>query len=98
MQAVHLDKSGFRHACFPRNLIFGTFQNRCSNYLARPIFACFSFLNWCLLFLVYLCKVTFDIPEAYLEPSQLCEMELFAEIVEGFQAISILTKSSNIDV
>ena len=101
MQAVHLNKSGLRHACFPRNLrtvFFETFQNTCSNFLARPIFACFSFLRRCLPFLAHLCKLTFYIPKAYLELSQLFEMELFAEIVKGFQAISIFTKSSIIDV
>ena len=60
MQAVHLDKSGLHHTCFPRNLrtaIFATFQSNCFSYLARPIFAyfyetthlsysiCFSFLR-----------------------------------------------------
>ena len=50
------------------------------------------------MFVVHFCKVTFDIPEVYLEPSQLFEMELFAEIVKGFQATSIFTKSSIIDV
>ena len=49
-------------------------------------------------FLVRLRKVTFDISEVYLEPSQLFEAELFAEIVECFQATSIFTKSSIIDV
>ena len=50
------------------------------------------------MFLVHLCKVTFDIPEVYLKPSQLFEMELFAEIVKCFQATSIFTKTSIIDV
>ena len=44
-------------------------------------------------FLVHLYEVTFDIPVAFLEPSQLSKMKLFAKIVKGFQAINILVKS-----
>ena len=52
------------------------------SYLARPIFACFkkkqrlscSFCSSCLRrslpFLSHLCKVTFDIPEAYFRAAQ----------------------------
>ena len=73
-------------------LFFETFQNSCSNYLARPIFAnfyktqrfsCsifFSFLRRCLPFLAHLCKVTSDMSEAHLEPNQLFKTELFAKI------------------
>ena len=49
------------------------------------------------MFVVHFCKVTFDIPEVHLEPSQLFEMELFAKIVKSFQATSIFTKNSIID-
>ena len=91
-------------------LFFGTFQNSCSNYLARPIFAffyktqhlscsiCFSFLRRCLPFVAHLCKIKFDIPEAHLKPSQLFKMELFAKIVTGFLAINIFAKCSILDV
>ena len=53
---------------------------------------CFSFLRKCLSFPRHLCKVTFDIPEAYLEPNQLPKMELFVRIVKGFQTIIICKK------
>ena len=49
-------------------------------------------------FLAHLCKVTFNIPEAYLDPNQLFRMELFAKIIKGFQAITIFAKSSILDV
>ena len=80
---------------FPKNLravFFGTFQKSCSNYLARPIFACFyktqslfcsirfSFFRRSLPFIAHLCTVSFDIPEVYLEPSQLFKIELFAKM------------------
>ena len=55
-------------------------------------------LGRCLTFFTHLCKVTFDIPEAYLEPSQLPNMELFAKIVKGFQATTIFAKSSISDI
>ena len=59
---------------------------------------CFSFLRKCLPFLAHLCNVTFDIPQAYLEPSQLPKMKLLATIVKGFQAITIFAKISILDV
>ena len=58
----------------------------------------FSFLRRCLAFLAYLCKVTFDITEMYLEPTQLSKMQLFAKIVKGFQDITIFRKTSILDV
>ena len=54
---------------------------------------CFLFLRRRLPFLANLCKVSFDITEAYLESGQLFKTELFAEIVQGFQAIVIFAKS-----
>ena len=42
LQVEQWDKSGLHHSCFPRNfeqLFFGTFQNRCFNYLVKSIFA-----------------------------------------------------------
>ena len=41
----------------------------------------------------HLCKVTFDIPEAYLDPCQLPKKELFVKIVKSFQPITIFVKS-----
>ena len=95
---------------FKNSFFFGTFQNSCSDYSARPIFAsfyktqrhscsiCFSFLSRCLPFLAYFCKVTFDIRETYLEPRDQSKMKLFAKIVKSFQEITIFPKSSILDV
>ena len=96
---------------FKNSFFFGIFQNSCSNYLAGPIFTCiyktqrlscniwFSFLRRCLPFHANLCKVTFDIPEAYLEPTQLSKMGVFfAKIVKGVQSITIFAKSSILTV
>ena len=66
-------------------LLQGLKRFSCSN--------CFSFLRRRLPFLAYLCKVAFDIPEAYLEPN-LEEYLFFAKILQGFQAITIFAKSS----
>ena len=44
-------------------------------------------------FPAHFCKVTFDIPEAYLDPSQLPKKELFVKIVESLQPITIFVKS-----
>ena len=98
---------------FKNSFFLETFQNSCSNYLVRPIFVCFyekrslsgsicfSFFGRCLPFLGYLCKVTFNIPEAYLGLSQLSKMELsvkIVKIVRGFHVITIFAKSSILDV
>ena len=63
----------------------------------RLVFA-FHFWLGCLLFLcAHLRKATFDIPEAFLGPTQLSKMELFAKIVKAFQAITIISKTAIFD-
>ena len=44
-------------------------------------------------FPAHFCKVTFDIPEAYLDPSQLPKKKLFVKTVKSFQPITIFVKS-----
>ena len=44
---------------------------------------------------VFKSHLTFDIPEAHSEPSKKSKVELFAKIVNGFQAITISAKSSS---
>ena len=103
MQAVHLNKSCLRNACFPRNLRTAFFQNSCSNYLARPIFACFykkKGLSYsiCFLFLrsylsFYICVSSFWYSRGVIFRAQsIFKMEFFAKIVKGFQALAIFEK------
>ena len=101
---MHLDKKGLGHACFPRTAFFGTFQNSVLIIWSDQFFAwfsrpesfscsiCFSFLYRYSPFLAHLCKITLDIPEVYLEPSQLFKMELFPKNSKEFSRDSYISK------